>query len=229
MARFDDRQRVHTADLAQQPDISRVVRRRVAVLHRQRDAGHGHRVADDRAHRVGHPHGAGADGGVPADVPAVAARRCAGRRHRSAPPAGGGAADAGRAGHAAHRAAAGRHRRPDRAAVLHLRDRLLHGAAVAGLEHDGRRQRATRRAAAGDHHGGDRLQRRARARSHAGRCRVRVRRQRLGVRHRGGHHAADVAVDPALAARSRIRRHACRPNGCGAARWRLCASRATPS
>ena len=50
--------------------------------------------------------------------------------------------------------------------------------------------------------GGDRLQRRARARAHAGRRGVRLRRQRLGVRHRGGHHAADVAVDPALAAKA---------------------------
>ena len=71
---------------------------------------------------------------------------------------------AGRRRRAARRAAVRRLGRARHAAVLHLHRRLLHGAAVAGLELDDRRRRAARGAAAGDHRDVDRLQR-ARARS----------------------------------------------------------------
>ena len=103
MARFDDAKAHPSARSLRHPTFRGLCAAGCGVLHRQCDAGHGHRVADDRAHRLGHPHGAGADRGVPADVPAVAAGRRAGRRDRSAPPAGGCAADAGRAGRAADR------------------------------------------------------------------------------------------------------------------------------
>ena len=165
MARFDDCQNLHTADLAQQPDLARVVRRRVAVLHRQRDAGHGGLVADGRAHRLVVPRRAGADGGVPADVPALAAGRRAGRHHRPAAPDHGGAgAQAGTAALLTVLLLAGL---AGPATLLFFT--FVAGCCTALLSPAWNSTvadtRAARGDAAGDHRDGDRLQRRARARA----------------------------------------------------------------
>ena len=77
---------------------------------------------------------------------------------------------AGRRRRAARRAAVRRLGRTRHADVLHLRRRLLHGAAVPGLELDDRRRRAARGAAAGDHGDRHRLQRGARGRARRSRA-----------------------------------------------------------
>ena len=69
-------------ELAAPRTVPRLVAKRQSVLCRQRHADHGCGLDDDRAHRLVVPRRAGADGRVPADVPAVAAGGRAGRHHR---------------------------------------------------------------------------------------------------------------------------------------------------
>ena len=175
-------------------------------------------MADDRAHRLLVPRRAGADGLLPADVPAVAAGRRA-RRYRRSP-----ALDAAHAGRLRGRRAAvdrprllARGRAVDPAAV-HLRARRVHSGAIALMEFGGQRHRFARGVASRDHAGGHGLQRRARCRPGAGRRGVRVARQRRGVRaglaQRAGHDAhhappsAQAAPQRQAAGRAPVGRHA---------------------
>ena len=102
--RDDERPATPTGHLvrAAPPGLSRAVASGSIYFIGNAHADHGRGLADGRADRLVLPGRAGADGGVPADVPAGAAGRRAGRHHRPAPP------DPGRAGGAGgHRRAAG--------------------------------------------------------------------------------------------------------------------------
>ena len=209
------------------PLLSRAAGRRHDLLHRQRDAGHGRGLADGRSDRLVVPGRAGADGGVPADVPAGAARRRDGRHHRPPPPDAGGAGRADAAGGAdggavPHRLG-GRHD----AAAADLPGRLLHGDAEPELELGHRRRGAARRAAAGHHRHRHRLQQRARPGPGAGRATSM--RWPAPARCSCSRCSACWRCSRPCAAfrRGRTRRRACRPNGCGAACSARCVSRAT--
>ena len=100
---------------------------------------------------------AGADRGVPADVPVLAARRCAGRHHGPAPPDPDCARHSGRRRHPARRVDARAHWWSRNGAVFHLPVGMLYRLVVAGLELFHRRLGAAPRVAPGHYRGRHRL------------------------------------------------------------------------
>ena len=172
------------------------------LLHRKCHAGHGGFVVDGGAHGFFVPGGVGADCSVFSDVPAGAAGGRAGRHH--GPPA----ADrqcAARSGGRRHRpvlARIGGVGRTGDPAAVHLCCRLLHCAAVAGLEHQRGGRGAAPGHAAGDHGNVDRMEQRARTRTVDCRLRLCLARCGLGVCDDRGKRPDHDACGTALAART---------------------------